>query len=98
PSAGGATVLNVRGPSEQIRLGAPTRSRLSLSRPADRGAGGQDCEARRGEVQRTLGASDQRTSRQEHLERALDRLHAVHAPATPMGADPAATRCGEMVE
>jgi len=48
---GGGTVLDVCGPSEQVRLGAPTRSRLSLSGPADRGAGGQDCQARRGEVQ-----------------------------------------------
>ena len=43
PSAGGAAVLNVRRLAEQVRLGAPTRSRLSLRRPADRGAGGQGC-------------------------------------------------------
>src|SRR5262245_16985906 len=51
PSAGRATVLDVRRPSEQVRLGAQTRSRLSLNRPADRRVGGQDCQARRGEVQ-----------------------------------------------
>jgi len=48
---GGGTVLDVCGPSEQVRLGAPTRSRLSLSGPADRGAGDRGRQARRGEVQ-----------------------------------------------
>jgi len=43
-------VVDVRRFAEQLRLGAPTRSRLSLCRPADGGAGGQDRQARRSEV------------------------------------------------
>ena len=35
------TLRDVRRPSEQVRLGAPTRNRLSHSRPADRGLGGK---------------------------------------------------------
>src|SRR6516225_9549139 len=51
------------------------RTRLILGRPADRGAGGQGCQARRGEVQRTPGAADQPTSRGERLSDGLaDKL------------------------
>jgi len=32
------------------------------------------------------------------LARALDRLDVVHAATIPLRAEPAATRCGEMVE
>jgi hypothetical protein len=34
----------------------------------------------------------------EELPRALNRLDVVHAAAIPLRAEPAATRCGEMVE
>jgi hypothetical protein len=34
----------------------------------------------------------------KELPRALDRLDVVHAAAIPLRAEPAATRCGEMVE
>ena len=34
----------------------------------------------------------------KELPRALDRLDVVHAATIPIRAEPAATRCGEMVE
>ena len=64
---GQESVRDVRGPSKQIRLGAQTCDPLPLSRPADRGVRGQDCRARRGEIQSTLGAADQTTSRRGRL-------------------------------
>jgi len=39
-----------------------------------------------------------RASTSTRLPRALDRLDVVNAAAIPMGAEPVATRCGEMVE
>jgi len=64
---GGDPLRDVRRLAEQVRLGAQTRSWLSLRRQADRGAGGQGCQTRRGKVQRTPGAADQPTSRRERL-------------------------------